>query len=145
MPVAELLSAGYAEAAPADRPKRPDQSAAAADAKSDTVYLSVVDRDRNAVGFINSTLFVRQRPGRSRMVLQNRGSVSASIPSTRIASRRANDRCTIMPGMAMKAGASDALRRHGWRLPALRPRAPTTNILDFAMDPQTALDPPRVL
>lgn len=151
VPVKELLSKGYA-----DRLRRhidPDRAATELPppllGKSETIYLSVVDRDRNAVSFINSIYYsfgsglVAPKSG---VVLQNRGAsfrMDPSHPNVIASSKRPMH--TIMPGMAVKDGR--AMMPYGVMGGDYQPMGHThylTNLIDFGMDPQAALDAPRV-
>jgi len=151
VPVSALLSRDYA----AKLTKRIHRDKAATDLppplmkSSDTVYLSVVDRDRNAVSFINSTYYsfgsglVSPKTG---VVLQNRGSsftLDASHPNCIAPNKRPMH--TIMPGMAMKDGR--VLMPYGVMGGDYQPFGHVhflTNVLDYGCDPQAALDQARV-
>lgn len=151
VPVDKLLSKDYA----AKLTARIRRDQAAIDLppplmqESDTVYLSVVDRDRNAVSFINSTYYsfgsglVSPKTG---VVLQNRGSsfkLDPKHPNCIAPNKRPMH--TIMPGFAMKDGR--ALMPYGVMGGDYQPFGHVhflTNVLDFGLDPQAALDLSRV-
>jgi gamma-glutamyltranspeptidase / glutathione hydrolase len=151
VPVEALLSANYAARlrAEIDPERRLETLPPALLRRNDTIYLSVVDRDRNAVSFINSTYFsfgsgvVAPESG---VVLQNRGASFRLDPShpNRIEPGK-RPMHTIMPGMALKDGR--ALMPFGVMGGDFQPFGHVhflTNLLDFAMDPQAALDAARV-
>ena len=114
----------------------------------ETVYLCVVDQDRNAISFINSlsyafgTGLLSPKTG---VMLQNRGSgfrVEPGHPNC-IAPRK-RPLHTIMPGML--ADTSRVLMPYGVMGGQYQPTGHThvlTNILDYGMDVQAAIDFPR--
>ncbi|MGH6929548.1 MAG: gamma-glutamyltransferase family protein, partial [Dongiaceae bacterium] len=151
VPVEDMLSMDYA----AQLRARIDPDRAMTDLpppllrKSDTVYFCVVDRDRNAVSFINSVYhafgsgIVTPTTG---IVLQNRGAgfrVDPDHPNSIGPGKRPLH--TIMPGMAMRDGR--ALMPFGVMGGDYQPFGHThflTNILDFGCDLQEAVDMARV-
>jgi gamma-glutamyltranspeptidase/glutathione hydrolase len=151
VPVKELLSADYATRLRGliDRDKAISTLPPPLMQNSDTVYLCVVDRDRNAVSMINSTYHsfgsgvVAPKSG---VILQNRGSsfkLDPKHPNCIAPGKRPMH--TIMPGMAVKDGR--ALMPFGVMGGDYQPFGHVhllTNILDFGMDPQAALDCARV-
>jgi len=116
---------------------------------SDTVYVSVVDAERNAVSFINSVYdsfgcgILCPATG---VMFQNRGnsfSVDPGHPNCIAPSKR--PRHTIMPGMLTKGGR--ALMPYGVMGGDYQPFGHVrvlTNMIDFGFDPQAAIDAPRV-
>jgi len=151
VPVKELLAPAYA--AKLQKLIDPDQARTdlppALLRKSDTIYLTVVDRDRNAVSFINS-IYWSFGSGvlapKSGVVLQNRGAsfnLDPKHPNCIAPGKRPMH--TIMPGFAVKDGK--AMMPYGVMGGAYQPFGHVhflTNLLDYGMDPQAALDAPRV-
>lgn len=117
--------------------------------RSDTVYISVVDEDRNAISFINSTYdsfgsgITCPSTG---IVLQNRGSSFRMDPDhTNALAPGKRPMHTIMPGMLTRNGR--AVMPFGVMGGDYQPMGNVhllTNILDFGMDVQAALDSPRL-
>ena len=118
--------------------------------KSDTVYISVVDKDRNAVSFINSVYYSFGSGilcPQSGVMFQNRGvsfQMDASHPNVIAPNKRPMH--TIMPGMLTKDGKT--IMPYGVMGGDYQPYGHTrllTNMIDFGLDPQAALDMPRVM
>lgn len=118
-------------------------------AQSDTVYLTVVDRDANAVSFINS-LF---RPFGSGLACPETGVLFHDRASLFVVDENSGNTIapgrrpmhTILPGMLMQNGRT--IMPFGVMGGQYQPFGHThllTNILDFGFDIQQALDHPRV-
>ncbi len=151
VPVGDLLD--KAQAARWRASIDPDRASAAhwseeAGIHKDTVYLTVVDRDRNVCSFINS-LFHGFGSGisapRSGVILQNRGcgfTLAEGHPNQVAPGKRPLH--TIIPGMVQRDGRVFATYGvmggqfqpvgHAWVL---------GNVIDQGCDPQEALDMPR--
>ena len=150
VPVERLISKEFAaerrnlisrsQAMPSPRPGLPENG--------DTVYLSVVDKDRNAVSFINS-LFEGFGsglvPGDTGIALHNRGSLFVLDPKhPNVIAPRKRPFHTLIPGMVLKEnkpffsfgvmGADNQPQGHVQVL---------VNLIDFGMDPQQAGESPR--
>lgn len=116
---------------------------------SDTVYISVVDDERNAVSFINSTYHAFGSGitcPETGVVFQNRGAsfrLDPGHPNSLMPSKRPMH--TIMPGMVTKDG--HAVMPFGVMGGDYQPFGHVhllTNLFDYGMDVQEALDSPRV-
>jgi gamma-glutamyltranspeptidase/glutathione hydrolase len=151
VPVDELLSMKYADRLRAhiDPERAATELPPPLLRRSDTIYLCVVDRDRNAVSLINSTYHSfgsGVTSPKTGVVLQNRGAsfrLDPAHPNCIAPGKRPMH--TIMPGMAMRDGR--ALMTFGVMGGDYQPVGHVhfaTNVLDYGMDVQAALDAPRV-
>jgi gamma-glutamyltranspeptidase/glutathione hydrolase len=146
---ADLLDKGFAKKLaskidPKKRAKLPPHPTPG----SDTIYLTVVDRDRMACSFINS-LYSSFGAGicteKSGILLNNRGScftLEAGHPNVFGPSKRPMH--TIIPAMAMKDGRCDmSFGVMGADYQPMGHVQIVTNMRDYGMDVQEAIDCPR--
>lgn len=152
VPVDWMLSDGHARSL-RDRVdperRREPLPAVHAPVNEDTVYITVVDRDRNAVSFINS-IFSPFGSGivtpRSGVLLHNRGrgfSLQPGHPNAIAPGKRPLN--TIIPGMLTRNGRVQMsfgvmgghyqASGHAWFL---------SNLLDYGLDLQEAMELPRM-
>jgi gamma-glutamyltranspeptidase/glutathione hydrolase len=148
-PVAGLLDKGFARKLSAlldpgrrvPLPKSPKPS-------SDTIYLTVVDRDRTAVSFINSlysgfgTGICTEKTG---VLFNNRGSgfvLKPEHPNALGPSKRPMH--TIIPALAMRGGRCDTtFGVMGAHYQPMGHVQMVLNLFDYGMDIQSAIDAPR--
>jgi gamma-glutamyltranspeptidase/glutathione hydrolase len=147
--VADLLDKGFAKklASKIDMKKRAKLPPHPTPGK-DTIYLTVVDRDRMAVSFINS-LYSQFGVGlcteKSSILLNNRGdcfTLEAGHPNEFGAGKRPMH--TIIPALAMRDGRCDmSFGVMGADYQPMGHVQIVTNMLDYGMDVQEAIDCPR--
>ncbi len=147
--VADLLDKGFAKklAAKIDLKKRAKLPSAPAPG-SNTVYLTVVDRDRMAVSFIN-TLFSHFGSGicteETGILMTNRGAcftMEAGHPNVFGPDKRPLH--TIIPALAMRGGRCDmSFGVMGANYQPMGHVQIVNNMLDYGMGVQEAIDAPR--
>lgn len=147
----QLLSDGHIDAlSKLYNPQKQNPDIALPDpAGSDTIYLSIVDRDGMAVSFINS-VFSWFGSGimapNSGIILQNRGSGFNLIKGhANVIGSSKRPFHTIIPAMVTKNGkVSHSFGVMGGSYQAMGHAHVLSNMLDYGMDPQQALDDPRI-
>ncbi len=151
LPVAGLLSKEYARVVRSKiDPQRANQPPArsALLRNSETVYLTAMDKDRNAVSFISS-IFEHFGSGivvdGTGIVLQNRGKAFSLDPRHfNCLEPHKRPFHTIIPAMLFKDGRF--LMSFGVMGADMQPQGHVqflTNLIDFRMNPQEAMDTPR--
>ncbi len=150
VPVPRLISKEYAaerrklisreRAMPSARPGLPENG--------DTVYLTVVDKDRNAVSFINSLFSYFGSglvAGDTGVVLQNRGALfSLESKHPNVIAPRKRPFHTLIPAMVLKEGKP--FFSFGVMGGDMQPQGHVqvlVNLIDFGMDVQQAGEAPR--
>ena len=151
VPSAQLLSPAYAEtlrALIARDSAMAELPAADNTEHRDTVYLTVVDSERNAISFINSTFHAFGSgicAPKSGVILQNRGTsfvLDVDHPNHIAPGKRPMH--TIIPGMLAEGErAVMPFGVMGGHYQATGHAHFLTNFIDFGMDLQEALDAPR--
>jgi gamma-glutamyltranspeptidase/glutathione hydrolase len=149
VPVEKLIDKGWAKklAAMIDPTKR-SKLPAAPTPSSDTIYLTVVDRDRTAVSFIN-TLYSSFGSGicteKTGILLTNRGAcftLEAGHPNVFAASKRPMH--TIIPAAGFRNGRCEmTFGVMGAHYQPMGHVQLILNMLDYGMDVQQAIDCPR--
>ncbi|WP_168123527.1 gamma-glutamyltransferase [Paenibacillus sp. HB172176] len=148
VPLDRLLDKGYAAQLAASIDLARASSLQPEMLGSDTAYAAVVDKNGNAVSFIQSLYFEFGSgvvAGESGILLQNRGSFF-SLDPTHVNCLQPAKRTfhTLMPAMAFKDGKPSVL--YGTQGGEGQPQTQTaifTRMVDYGMDPQTAINEPR--
>lgn len=148
---AQILSAAHLDALAAriDPERRTPDIVLPKVPDADTIYLTVVDRERRAVSFINSVydgFGARVVLPKAGFALQNRGacfSLEDGHPNE--IGPRKRPMHTIIPAMAMKDGrVAISFGVMGGAYQPMGHAHVLANMVDFGMDPQAALDHPRL-
>jgi gamma-glutamyltranspeptidase/glutathione hydrolase len=148
-PVADLLDKSFSkELASLIDMKKCSKLPSAPSPGNDTVYLTVVDRDRMAVSFINSlysSFGVGICTEKSGIMLTNRGAcftLEPGHPNTFGPNKRPMH--TIIPALAMRDGRCDmSFGVMGAHYQPMGHVQIVLNMLDYGMDVQQAIDAPR--
>lgn len=148
VPLERLLDKGYAAKLAASIDLGRALSAQSEPLGSDTAYAAVVDKDGNAVSFIQSLYFEFGSgvvAGGTGVLLQNRGSFFSLDPGhvNRLQPGKRTFH-TLMPAMACQGGKPVLL--YGTQGGEGQPQTQTalfTRMVDYGMDPQSAIDAPR--
>ncbi len=151
-PASMLLDSAYVDALAARiRPDRCMEDPGPVDPRdtTDTVYLCVVDGAGMAVSFINSLFYsfgaaiVGDKSG---VALQNRATGFVTTPGhPNEVGPRKRPMHTLIPGLLMRDGLPLAVFGvMGGQYQACGHAHVTGNLIDFGMDPQAAIDTPRV-
>jgi gamma-glutamyltranspeptidase/glutathione hydrolase len=149
MPVAGFLDKKFSKKlASLIDPKKRAKLPAAPTPGNDTVYLTVVDRDKRAVSFINSlysSFGVGICTEKSGIMLTNRGAcftLEPDHPNTFGPNKRPMH--TIIPALAMRNGRCDmSFGVMGAHYQPMGHVHIVTNMVDFEMDVQEAIETPR--
>jgi len=151
VPVKRLLSAAHAKtlAARIDSKRAMPAAPPALAPHPDTTYLTIVDKDRNAVSFINSIYYgfgSGKMAPKSGVLLQNRGAcfvVDPGHPNCIGPGKRSMH--TIIPAMVTKGGRPlISFGVMGGHYQPVGQAHVLGNMVDHGMDPQAALDCPRL-
>jgi gamma-glutamyltranspeptidase/glutathione hydrolase len=149
MPVEKLLDKGFGKklAAMIDMNRR-SKLPQAPTPGSDTIYLTVVDKDRMAVSFINSlysSFGLGIATEKSGILLTNRGAcftLDAAHPNVFAPNKRPMH--TIIPALGMRGGRCElSFGVMGAHYQPMGHVQIVNNMLDFGMDVQQAIDCPR--
>jgi gamma-glutamyltranspeptidase/glutathione hydrolase len=149
VPVTDLLDKGFGKklAGLIDMNRRAKLPSAPTPG-SDTVYLTVVDRDRMAVSFINSlysSFGIGICTEKTGILLTNRGAcftLDAAHPNAFAPGKRPMH--TIIPALAMRGGRCDmSFGVMGAHYQPMGHVQIVNNMLDYGMDVQQAIDCPR--
>jgi gamma-glutamyltranspeptidase/glutathione hydrolase len=151
VPIEDMLDKKYAALrAKLIDPKRARLHAVTGLPRGGTVYLTVVDKDRNACSLINSIYYgfgsgvIVPKTG---VVLHNRGSLFSldeAHPNALVPGKRPFQ--TIIPAMAFKDGRLwSSFGVMGGHIQPQGHVQVMLNAIDFGMNPQQALDAPRVV
>ncbi len=150
VPVARLISKAYAAERRSliDRDRANARPAPGAPGEADTIYMTVVDKDHNAVSLIQSNFSgfgSYHVPGNLGFPLQNRGCLFALDPhhANRLEPHKRPFH-TIIPGFVTKAGKPWlSFGLMGGDMQAQGHAQVLCNMIDFGMDVQEAGDAPR--
>jgi gamma-glutamyltranspeptidase/glutathione hydrolase len=145
---AQLLDKGYAKALAAQiDPHKRIKDLTPKPVGTDTIYLACVDKDGMAISFINSVFhsfgscIVSENTG---VTLQNRGA-SFSLEQGHVNELIGGNRPmhTIIPAMMIENGLVSPFGVMGGAYQATGHAFVVQNMIDYGLDPQSAIDLPR--
>ena len=148
IPLERLLSKSYAKEMASTISFHHTSDLTSRPVGSDTAHAAVVDKDGNAVSFIQSLYFEFGSgivAGDTGITMQNRGSFFSLDPAhVNTLEPKKRTFHTLMPAMAFKGDKPYVL--YGTQGGEGQPQTQTlmiTRMLDYGMDPQTAINEPR--